>query len=112
MPDNGSKTQLKRILESHEGRVHAITARELSVNTQRPDRAVRLSILELIWEGLPVLSATEPPAGYYLPKTKAEWLEYDHQLKNRIIEDAKRKAQVKKNVALYFLPAKQGKLLL
>lgn len=111
MPDNGLKSQLKHILELHEGRTKAITARELSATIQQEDRRIRLTILELIWDGLPILSATEPLAGYYLPKTKHEWLDYDQQLKNRIVEDAKRKAQVKKNVALYFLPAEQGKLL-
>lgn len=105
------KVQLRRILERHEGRVMAITARELSEITGQPDRAVRLAILEFIYEGLPVISATEKPAGYFIPSSKAEWLEYDKQMKNRITEDCKRKAQVRKNAALYFKPAEQVRLL-
>ncbi len=60
------KVQLKGILQRHEGHSQAITAGELAVLTESNDRAVRLDIVELIHSGLPVLSATENPPGYFL----------------------------------------------
>ena len=105
------KAALRGILSRHEGHGQAVTARELAGTLGSNDRAVRLAIAELIREGLPVLSATDNPPGYFIASSRAEWADYDAQLKSRIVEDAKRKRDVKVAVARYFAPAVQEKLL-
>ena len=105
------KTHLKGILQRHEGHPSAITARELCLITGSNDRAVRLAIAELIREGLPVLSSTESPPGYFIATSREEWREYDATLKSRIVQDALRKRDIKVAVARHFAPAVQERLL-
>ena len=63
---NNLKPRLKHILERHEGRLQAITSRELSQITGEPDRKVRLVIRELISEGI-IPMPTEQPIGVSFP---------------------------------------------
>ena len=108
---NDFKTQIKEILQRHEGRDRAITARGLSDITGQPDRRVRLVIRELIKEGMPILSSTESPAGYFLPSNWHELNECAASLRGRLIEDAKRRRDLLRAGALYLKPAEQRKLL-
>jgi hypothetical protein len=106
---------LKLILEHHEGRHKAISAGELAeilaLKGRDADRKIRLMVLKLIWEGLPVLATPQEPAGFFLASTWEEWQEYDRQMKSRIAENCKRRVQVKKNVYAYFEGAAKVKLL-
>ena len=106
-----TKRELKLILERHEGRDRAITSRELSQLVGIPDREIRLTIEELINDGLPVVSATEYPAGYFLPMTIEEAREYTQSLRSRSIQIFLRRRKVIKNTEEYLRPAVQGKLL-
>ena len=110
MPDD-LKSQLKRILERHEGRSMAITSRELSTALQIDERRIRLAIRELITEGLPVASSTESPAGYFLVGNWGEAYQYARSVRNRLIEDAVRRRDFMRSAALYLKPAEQVKLL-
>lgn len=105
------KLRLRRILEKHWGRAQAITSRELSALTGADDRKIRLAIRELIAGGLPVLSSSTLPAGYFLPSTRAELDECLASLKGRLIEDARRRRDLKVHGGNWLLPAEQGKLL-
>ena len=105
------KAQLKLILEKREGRSRAITSRELSFLTGQPDRKIRILIEKLISEGLPVISATERPAGYFIPTSLDEAKQYTQSLRSRAVEIFLRRKRVIKNTALYLKPAEQGKLL-
>src|SRR5574340_37548 len=104
------KADIKAILSRHEGRDRAITGRELAqLLGFKDDRVIRATICEVIRDGLPVLSATEPPAGYFVASSRAEWQAYDAQLKSRIVNDALRKRDVKIAVGKWFAPAVQEK---
>ena len=106
------KAELKHILEGHHGRRSAITGRELARRFgQRDDRKIRLIIRELIAEGLPVASSTEPPAGYFLVETWQEVEEYAQSVRDRLINDALRRRDFRKAAAHYLLPAEQGRLI-
>jgi hypothetical protein len=109
------KKSLRGILEHHEGRGKAVSAGELAetlaLRGRDADRKIRLMILALIWEGLPVLATPQEPAGFFLASSWEEWQEYDRQMKSRIAESAKRRVQVKKNVHAYFAGATKVKLL-
>jgi len=106
------KNQLREILERRQGRSRAITGRQLAnFFNHRDDRTIRMAIRELIADGLPVLSSTEPPAGYFLASTWEELHKASEIMRSRIIEDCRRLKDMKQSVALYLKPAEQGKLL-
>ena len=105
------KRELRLILNRHEGRGKAITSRELSLLTGEPERKVRLVIRELRAEHFPVLSATDFPAGYFMPLTKEEVDACLAQNKSRLIEDAKVIKDIKVGAALWLAPAVQAKML-
>ena len=112
MQNGDFKSRLKNILKHHEGRGRAITGKELAgMLGQRDDRKVRLVIRELIAEGLPVISATESPAGYYLAASINEVREYADGLRSRLIEDARRRRDVLIAGNRYLTPAEQGRLI-
>lgn len=105
MADQGLKTELRHILERHQGRDRAVTGLELArMLNQRDDRKIRQLILELIREGLPVASATSTkrdgdrllPPGYFIAVTWAEKREYEGVLQSRLVEDAYRKKYFKR----------------
>jgi len=91
--------------------MQAITARELSYLTNHPDRKIRLVIEELIEDGLPVVSATESPAGYFIPISLEEARQYTQSLRSRAVEIFLRRKRVIKNTALYLKPAEQARLI-
>lgn len=57
----------------------------------RDDRTIRAVIRELIADGLPVASETTPPAGFFIATTQEEVMAYAKALRDRLIEDAKRR---------------------
>jgi len=75
------------------------------------DRAIRLAIEDLIDDGLPIVSATEPPAGYFVPLTLDEAREYTQSLRSRAVQIFLRRRKVIRNAALYLKPAVQGRLM-
>ena len=111
MTDN-LKSQLKRILERHEGRSRAITGRELAqLLEHQDDRRIRQVIRELIAEGVPIASSTETPAGYFLVNNRQEAERYAEGEKSRLIEIALRRRDFRRGAALHLAPAEQGRLI-
>jgi len=103
------KTELRKILERHEGRDCAITGIELAKRlNQRDDRKIRLIILELIEDGFPVASTTKQPAGFFIPVSYQEAREYEATLKSRLIADARRKKYFRRAADCHLRPATQG----
>lgn len=111
MNNSELKTRLEAILTNRFGRHSAITSRELSSITLQPDRAIRLAIEDLIRDGLPIVSATEHPAGYFIPSSIEEAREYTQSLRSRAVQIFLRRKKVIRNTALYLKPANQGRLI-
>ena len=106
------KAQLKEILERHEGRDRAITAKTLChIFKLKDDRPIRLAIREFIADGMPIASSTEKPAGYFLVTTRQEANEYAQSIKGRLIEDAIRRRDFRRAADCYLTPAEQGILI-
>ena len=112
MNNNDIKPRLKGILSRHQGRARAITRREIK-NTlgYQNDRKLRLIIAELRQEGLPVLFATQKPAGYYVPATWQELHDGLDSFKSYIIDLCVQRAKIKKAGELSLYSSKQGILL-
>ena len=110
--ENNIKPRLKSFLQSHQGRARAITRREIK-NTlgYQNDRKLRLIIAELRQEGLPVLFATNKPAGYYVPATWKELHAGLDSFKSYIIDLCIQRAKIKKAGELSLYSSKQGLLL-
>lgn len=111
---NGLKPQIQRILERHRGRGNPIGRRELIHAlelTPRQDRKVRLLIGELRHEGLPVLFATNAPAGYYLPESLNELKTGMDKLRSYIIDECIVLRDLKVRGAQYLAGESQGVLL-
>lgn len=110
--NNNIKPRLKGILSSHQGRAKAITRREIK-NTldYQNDRKLRLIIAELRQEGLPVLFATQKPAGYYVPATWQELHAGLDSFRSYIIDLCVQRAKIKKAGELSLYSSKQGTLL-
>jgi len=68
-------------------------------------------IRELRSEGFPVLSASTPPAGFYLPATRRELDECLASLRSRLIEDARTRRDLKIHGGNWLIPASQGRLM-
>ena len=62
-----------------------------------PERRVRLIIRELI-KSYAIASTTEAPAGYFIAVTREEVNQYAQSLRNRLIEDAKRRRDFLRSV--------------
>jgi len=106
------KLEVKRILERHEGRDRTITGKELArLLGCRDDRGIRHIIRELITDGLPVASTTGHPAGYFLPVSYQEAREYTDSLKDRLIEDARRRRDFRRAADAYLSLMRQGRLI-
>ncbi len=74
------------------GREQATTGAQLAHRFGlRNDRSIRIAIRELISSGLPVASGTSFPAGFFLANSQDEADEYAQALRDRLIEDAKRR---------------------
>jgi len=103
------KTELRRILERHQGRDQAVTGMELAKRLgHRNDREIRQVIRELIAEGLPVASCG---AGYFLATSYAEAREYADSLKGRLIEDALRRRDFRRAADCHLRLATQRRLI-
>jgi len=102
------KTELRKILERHEGRDRAITGMELAKRlNQRDDRKIRLIIRELIEDKFPVASCGK---GYFIPNSYEEAREYADSLKGRLIEDALRRRDFRRAADCHLRPVEQGRL--
>lgn len=88
------KEELKRLLiqRLRYGKASAITGKELShhLDGTGDDRRIRLVIRSLIKDGYPIASSTNPPVGFFLTTTPEEAKKYIQDLRNRILEDARR----------------------
>ncbi len=112
MNNNEIKPRLKAFLQSREGRASAITRREIK-NTlgYQQDRGLRLMIAELRSEGLPILFATQKPAGYYVPATWEELRTGLDSFRSYIIDLCVQRAKIKKAGERSLYSSKQGLLL-
>lgn len=111
---NGSRSleeKLAAILEHHEGRANAITSREIQQLTGADDRRIRLAIRELIKDGLPIASATDSPPGYFLIANWQEAEGYAQSIRDRLIEDARRRRDFRRSAVLHLTPARQVKMI-
>jgi len=110
--NNEIKSRLKGILANRQGRARAITRRELkNYLGYQNDRKLRLTIAELRSEGLPVLFATQKPAGYYVPANWDELRAGLDSFKSYIIDLCVQRARIKKAGELSLYSSKQGVLL-
>ena len=110
--NNDIKPRLKGILSSHQGRARAITRREIkNMLGYQNDRQLRLIIAEIRAEGLPVLFATNKPAGYYVPATWEELRAGLDSFRSYIIDLCIQRARIKKAGELSLYSSKQGLLL-
>lgn len=105
------KSQLKHTLSNHVGSYNPITAKELSNSLKKDERLIRLLIRELISDGIPVASNTQPPPGYFLISNFHEARRYADSIKSRLIEDALRRRDFNKSASLYLKQTIQGRLL-
>lgn len=104
------KRELRGILERHRGRDFPIDKKRLARMVGHNERQVRLIILDLIEDGLPIVSTSEPPAGYFLATSHKEAEEYTLSLQTRIEHLSHRRKKVLDNVGIYWGPARQGRL--
>ena len=99
-------------MSRHQGRSKAITNSVLANNIGVHDRYIQLMIRELISDGVPIASATDNPAGYFIINTWQEAEVYANSLKNRLIEDARRRRDFKRSCAMHLETASQGKFFI
>ena len=111
MNNSDLKVQLKSILLRHEGEAQAITGGKLAIIVGVDYRRVRLAILELIREGLPIAANTEVPAGYFIVATRQEAERYAGSVRSRLIKDALRRRDFRRAADQYLTPAEQGRLI-
>ena len=110
--NNDIKPRLKGILSNRQGRSRAITRRELRDTLgYQNDRKLRLIIAELRAEGLPILFATNKPAGYFIPGTWDELRDGLDSFKSYIIDLCVQRAKIKKAGERSLYSSKQGLLL-
>lgn len=91
-------TELEELVlgELKPGHHHAIPGRLLAIRLgYKGDRGIRLAIRSLIEQRHPILSSIKPPVGYFIAETQEEIKEYQEVLQSRILEDARRKRDIK-----------------
>ena len=79
------------------GRGKAVRSQHLADFLNIPERQVRKVIRELI-KTYPIASTTERPAGYFIAVTREEVNQYAQSLRNRLIEDARRRRDFLRSV--------------
>jgi len=111
MSEESLKTQVKAVLERHIGRGMSITAESLAdMFGYEDDRPIRKAIEELIDNGFPVCSVTEPPAGYFFPASVDEAKIYSKSLQKRAARIFLRRRYIIRNTARFYEAAKQLRL--
>jgi len=108
---NDLRESIIQILLSHQGRSKAIKGIELARLLNCDYRQVRQIIRDLIKEGYPIASAVQTPQGYFVIESQGEAWEYQHILRGRLIEDAKRLRDFKKGAGRKLDMVIQGKLI-
>jgi len=107
--NNDIKPRLKGILSNRQGRARAITRREIkNILGYQNDRKLRLIIAELRQEGMPILFATQKPAGYYIPDNWGELKAGLDSFRSYIIDLCVQRAKIKKAGELSLYSTKQG----
>ena len=105
------KRELRTILGRHIGRDSAITGESLARMVGQRNRQVRQVLEDLIEEGLPIVSTSEPPAGYFLATSHKEAEEHTESLHSRAMSLLHRQKKTVNNVVLYWGDNRQGRLL-
>lgn len=104
------KRELRNILERHIGRDNPIDKMRLSRMVGQNERQVRLVILDLIEDGMPIVSTSDRPAGYFIATSYHEAEEYTLSLQTRIEHLSHRRRKVKDNVGGYWANNRQGRM--
>lgn len=104
------KRELRHILERHIGRDSAITGESLARMVGQRNRQVRQILEDLIEEGLPIVSTSEPPAGYFIATCHEEAIKNTDSLYTRAMALLHRKRQVLNNLELYWNDNRQGRM--
>jgi len=87
--DNGNGLKFQVFGQLQRGRYKAITGKILAQRLGlKDDRRVRDAICELIQDGVPIVSSTVWPQGFYIAETKEEIKEYAKAMKSRLVEIA------------------------
>ena len=101
-----SEAQVMRILRAHVGRRRAVQAgeiaRRLGLRGRYADRPVRAAIRELRRQGKLILSATKPPAGYFIALNAVEWRRYGQPMRSRALDLLKTVAEMDKAASAEF----------
>ena len=112
------KEQILNLLQGHRGQQNAIKGMALAgLCGLRDDRAIRMTIEELISDGFPIASScsenktTGVRMGYFLPITILEEYNYKHQLRSRAIGNFHRYKSFKIACERSHLQAEQVKML-
>lgn len=78
------RAEVMKILERHHGKENAITGKSMAMALcMRDDRKIRVTIDELIGEGVAIAASVGDPAGFYIVGTEHEAFEYIRVLKGR-----------------------------
>ncbi len=87
-----------------------ITSKGLATTCDSTDRDIRLTIRELIADGIPIAASTDGRnGGYFIANTTEEAKDYIGQLRHRIIQDCLRFRDFKIAARPLFIP---GQLLI
>jgi len=105
------KRELRNILERHIGRDSAITGESLARMAGQRNRQMRAMLEDLIEDGLPIVSTSEPPAGYFLATSHKEAEEHTESLNTRALALFHRRKKAVDNVEDYWEENRQGRLL-
>ncbi len=78
------------------GHKHAIPGHLLAKRLElKNDRGIRVAIRSLLEQRHPILSSVRPPMGYFIAETQAEVKECLETLQKRLLEDARRKRDIR-----------------
>lgn len=81
----------------HRGRDNAVKGEVIArYFGYKNDRLIRLTIRELIKDGVPILSSVHPPYGYYIADNATDIKEHLGVLKHRALEDLRRYRDLKR----------------
>ena len=115
--DADIKAQLKTIMEYHRGRNNPILRKDLRKALgmgENEDRKLRLIIGEIRHDkinGLPILFATQKPAGYYIPDNQKELDEGREALKQVVKDECITLAMLKTYGQRFLTKETQGVLI-
>jgi len=104
------KRELRTILGRHTGRDSAITGESLARMVGQRNRQVRQILEDLIEEGLPIVSTSEPPAGYFIATSHKEAEIHTESLHSRAMSLLHREKKAVDNMEDFWEENRQGRM--